>query len=89
MRFRIAIIIICEITVTMMKIIVSTIVRKAIEIAKVAVRTAEIIPPTIMRKAVEVAIMAVRTAVINDRTKFTAIKHPRPGTKYRQTRHKV
>jgi hypothetical protein len=26
----------------------------------------------------------VRTAV--DRTKFAAIKHPRPGTKYRQTR---
>ena len=70
----------------MIQVIVSTIVRKAVEIAKVAVRTAELIPPTIVRKAVEVAIMAVRTAVINDRTKFTAIKHPRPGAKYRQAR---
>ena len=49
-------------------------------------RKAELIPPTIVRKAVEVAIVAVRTAVINDRPKFAAIKHPRPGTKYRQTR---
>ena len=49
-------------------------------------RKAEMIPPTIVRKAVEVAIVAVRAAVINDRTKFAAIKHPRPGTKYRQTR---
>ena len=49
-------------------------------------RKAEMIPPTIVRKAVGVAIMAVRTAVMNDRPKFAAIKHPRPGTKYRQTR---
>ena len=45
-------------------------------------RKAELIPPTIVRKAVEV----VRTAVVNDRPMFAAIKHPRPGTKYRQTR---
>ena len=63
--------------------------RKAVEVAIYAVRKAELIPPTIVRKAVEVAIVAVRTAVINDRAKFTAIKHPRPGTKYRQTRHKI
>ena len=43
-------------------------------------------PMLILRKAVEVAIVAVRAAVINDRTKFAAIEHPRPGTKYRQTR---
>ena len=41
------------------------------------------IPSTIVRKAVGVAIVAVRTG---DRPKFAAIKHPRPGTKYRQTR---
>ena len=86
MRFRIAIIIICEIAATMIKVVVSTIVRKAVEIAKVAVRMAELIPPTIVRKAVEVAKVAVRTAVINNRPKFATIKHPRPGTKYRQTR---
>ena len=57
-----------------------------VDMAIVAVRKAEIILSTIVRKAVEVAIVAVRTAVINDRPKFAAIKHPRPGTKYRQTR---
>ena len=60
--------------------------RKAVDMAIMAVRNAEIILSTISRKAVEVAIVAVRTAVINDRPKFAAIKHPRPGTKYRQTR---
>ena len=45
-----------------------------------AARKIKRIPSTIVRKAVEVA------AVINDRPKFAAIKHPRPGTKYRQTR---
>ena len=77
----------------MKQIIISTIVRKAVEavrkavdMAIMAVRKAEIKPPTIVRKAVEVAIVAVRTAVINDRTKFTSIKRSRPGTKYRQTR---
>ena len=54
--------------------------------AIVAVRKAETILSTIVRKAVEMAIVAVRKAVINDRPKFAAIKHPRPGTKYRQTR---
>ena len=49
-----------------------------------AARTIELIPSTIVRKAVEVAIVA-----INDKPKFAVIKHPRPGTKYRQTRHKV
>ena len=63
--------------------------RKAVGVAIVAVRTAVISDRPKLRKAVEVAIVAVRTAVINDRTKFTAIKHPRPGTKYRQTRQKV
>ena len=46
-----------------------------------AARTIQLIPSTIVRKAVEVAIVA-----INDKPKFAAIKHPRPGTKYRQTR---
>ena len=64
--------------------IVSTVVRKAVDMAIMAVRKAEIIPPTIVRKAVEVAIVA-----INDKPKFAAIKHPRPGTKYRQTRQKI
>ena len=71
------------------ELIPPTITRKAEEVAIVAVRTAVISDRPKMRKAVEVAIVAVRTAAINDRTKFTAIKHPRPGTKYRQTRHKV
>ena len=68
------------------KTTVSTVVRKAVHMAIIAVRKAELIPPTIVRKAVEVAIVAVRTAVINNRPKLAAIKHPRPGTKYRQTR---
>ena len=55
--------------------------RKAVGVAIVAVRTAVISDRPKMRKAVEVAIVA-----INDRAKFAAIKHPRPGTKYRQTR---
>ena len=41
---------------------VSTIVRKAVDMAIVAVRKAEFILSTIVRKAVEVAILAVRKA---------------------------
>ena len=48
----------CAIT----KITVSTIVRKAVDMAKVAVRKAEIILSMIVRKAVEMAIVAVRKA---------------------------
>ena len=46
----------------MKKNIVSTIVRKAVDMAIMAVRKAEIVLSTIVRKAVEMAIVAVRKA---------------------------
>ena len=56
------------------------IVRKAVDrimhLAVVIVRLAVVI--------VRMAVVIMRKAV--DRTKFAAIKHPRRGTKYRQTR---
>ena len=48
------------------KITVSTIVRKAVDMAIVAVRKAEQILSTIVRKAVEMAIVAVRKAERNN-----------------------
>ena len=65
-----------------------------IPLAVVVVRLAVVIVRKAVDRIMPLAVVIVRLAVVIvrkavDRTKFAAIKHPRPGTKYRQTRHKV